>query len=91
MITPKTQAVIKLLNDVIEEAVKDGADAGGAYHQNLENLSIAVNNLLYCLGLSNDYNVINTENIYNWSFIKVVENNHSFKIENNNDAAQFGF
>ena len=81
MITPKTQAVVKLLNNLIEEAVKDGADAGGAYHQNLEGLSIAANNLLYSLGLSNDYNVINTTNFFDWSLIKIVENKHSFKIE----------
>lgn len=81
MITPKTQAVVKLLNNLIEEAVKDGADAGGAYHQNLEGLSIAANNLLYSLGLSNDYDVINTTNFFDWSLIKIVENKHSFKIE----------
>ena len=81
MITPKTQAVVKLLNNLIEEAVKDGADAGGAYHQNLEGLSIAANNLLYSLGLSNDYNVINTTNFFDWSLIKIVENKHSFKFE----------
>lgn len=36
MITNKTEAVINLLNQVIEEAVKDGGDSGGAYHQNQE-------------------------------------------------------
>lgn len=85
MITPKTQAIIRLLNDLIEEAVKDGADAGGAYHQNLEGLSIAANNLLYSLGLSNDYEVIETTNIYNWSLIKIIENSHAFKIEDNKE------
>ena len=85
MITPKTQAVVKLLNNLIEEAVKDGADAGGAYHQNLEGLSVAADNLLHSLGLSNDYEVITTTDIYNWSLIKIIENSHSFKIEENNN------
>lgn len=79
MIDAKTSAVVKLINDVLEEAVKDGGDSGGAYHQNLYNLEVAVNNLINCLGLT-DYEVINIENGYNWSFIKVQEKKNTFKI-----------
>ena len=37
---------IELMNDVLEQAVAHGADQGGAYSQNEENLIAAVNNWL---------------------------------------------
>lgn len=81
MITNKTEAVVNLLNQVIEEAVKDGGDSGGAYHQNQENLYIAISNLLDCLTLSRDYEVVDTQNFYDWSNIKIKARINSFKIE----------
>lgn len=82
MITNKTNAVVQLLNDLIEEAVKDGADSGGAYHMNQQNLMIAAYNLLYSLNLT-DYEVISTEDYTHWSTIKIVPKYNSFSVEDN--------
>ena len=82
MITNKTNAVVQLLNDLIEEAVCDGADSGGAYHMNQQNLMIAATNLLHSLNLT-DYEVISTEDYTHWSTIKIVPKYDSFSVEDN--------
>lgn len=73
MITIESSNLVNLINDLIEEAVCDGADSGGAYHLNTINLIIAANNLLDCLGLSQYYEVIETNEYSNWSIIKIVD------------------
>ena len=79
MITNKTNAVVQLLNNLIEESVHDGADYGGAYHINEENLMVAANNLLYCLNLT-DYEVILTNDCIYWSTVKIIPKHNSFSI-----------
>lgn len=68
-----SQTVVKLLNNLIEEAVIDGADAGGAYNQNLEGLKAAAKNLLDFLGLLSDYKAIETTDFNTWSKIHIVQ------------------
>ena len=74
MITNETNSVVKLLNDLIEEAVHDGADSGGAYHINQTGLINAVNSVLNSLNLI-DYKAISTEDYTYWSTIKIVPKN----------------
>ena len=62
--------LVDLLNQLIEEAVEDGGDAGGAYHQNQDGLTKAINDLLEFFGLS-DYEVVETNDYHRWSRIKV--------------------
>ena len=66
----KTDIIVTLLNNLIEEAVKDGGDLGGAYNQNQNNLKIAINNILSALDLF-DYEVISNKNPYNWSSLQI--------------------
>lgn len=72
MVTIESVTLINLINNLIEEAVCDGADCGGAYHQNITNLITATNNLLDCLGLSQYYETIETNDYTNWSIVKIV-------------------
>ena len=80
MITNKTDSVVKLINNLIEEAVHDGADNGGAYHINQENLMIAINNLLNSLNLV-DYEVVLNKDYTNWSTIKILPRKNVFEIK----------
>ncbi len=80
MITSKTNSVVKLLNNLIEEAVRDGADSGGAYHMNQENLMLAANNILNSLNLVDDYEVILIDSYTNWSNIRIVSRNNTFSV-----------
>lgn len=73
MITIESSNLVNLINDLIEEAVCDGADSGGAYHQNIAKLVTVANNLLDCLGLSQYYEVIETNEYSNWSIVKIVD------------------
>ena len=65
-------AFIKTLNILLEEAVKDGGDAGGAYHQNLDELKEATNTLLEAISLDDKYMAIIKEDFTKWSWVKVV-------------------
>ena len=80
MITNKTDSVVKLINNLIEEAVHDGADSGGAYHTNQENLMIAISNLLNSLNLV-DYEVVLNKDYTNWSTIKILPRKNVFEIK----------
>lgn len=73
MITIESSNLVNLINDLIEEAVCDGADSGGAYHLNTINLIIAANNLLDYLGLSQYYEAVKTNDYSNWSNVKIVD------------------
>lgn len=64
------EEVVDMLNQLIEEAVMDGGDAGGAYNQNQDGLTKAINDLLDFFGLS-DYEVVETNDRHRWSRIKV--------------------
>ena len=46
---------IKLINDIIAESIIHGADSGGSYEQNEENLTVAVNKWLRFKGISDKY------------------------------------
>ena len=64
--------IVALLNQLIEEAVEDGGDAGGAYNQNQIGLAKAIENILNYLELS-DYEVTKTNDYHSWSRIKIGE------------------
>lgn len=49
---------IKLINDIIKEAIIHGVDSGGSYEQNEEDLTRAVNNWLSYKGLSDKYKLV---------------------------------
>ena len=68
--TVDAEQLVELINQLIEEAVEDGGDAGGAYNQNQKGLTKAINDLLEFFGLSN-YEVVETNDRYSWSRIMV--------------------
>ena len=51
--------IVKKLNILINEAICHGADAGGYYNQNKRNLVKAIKSLIECLGLDDEYEVVN--------------------------------
>ena len=63
----KDEDVVKALNLLIEEAVCDGGDAGGPYHQNGHDLVEAMNIVLDTLGLQDKYEVAKYEDETYWS------------------------
>lgn len=73
MITIESNNLVDLINNLIEEAVCDGAPPNTAFHLNTINLITATNNLLDCLGLSQYYEAIERSDYANWSIVKVVE------------------
>ena len=73
---------IKIINRIIFESVKHGADAGGSYDSNGDNLIESVEEWLKLKGLQNDYTVEEQEvkilhkkwNLYeNWSVFQIVK------------------
>ena len=64
--------LIDLLNQLIEEAVEDGGDPGGAYHQNQDGLRKAIQDLLDHLALSN-YEVVDKLDCSKWSRLSIGE------------------
>lgn len=63
----KDEDIVKALNLLIEEAVCDGGDAGGAYHQNQHDLVESINIVLDTLGLQNKYEVAKHTGYAYWS------------------------
>lgn len=63
----KDENIVKALNLLIEEAVCDGGDAGGAYHQNGHDLVESINIVLDVLGLQDKYEVIKHTDYSYWS------------------------
>lgn len=51
--------VVRKLNVLINEAVCHGADSGGSYAQNEENLIEAIESVIKALGLDDEYEVVN--------------------------------
>ncbi|MBO5319018.1 MAG: hypothetical protein J6B01_04930 [Ruminococcus sp.] len=64
---------IDLINDILENAVRHGADAGGSYDQNEDNLKQAINRWLVYKKLDSLYEVINTHDCSHWCRLKIVE------------------
>lgn len=63
----KDEDIVKALNLLIEEAVCDGGDGGGPYHQNEHDLVEAMNIVLDTLGLQDKYEVAKYEDETYWS------------------------
>ena len=64
----KDEDIVKALNFLIEEAVCDGADSGGAYNQNEHDLIESINTVLNTLGLQDKYEVArHTDCLRYWS------------------------
>lgn len=64
---------IKLINNIIAEAIIHGADSGGSYEQNEYNLITAINEWLIFKGLHHKYTV--KEDIYvggGWAVHQIV-------------------
>lgn len=57
--TSSSQEIVKKINILINEAICHGADAGGSYDQNERNLVKAIKSLVKCLGLDDEYEVVN--------------------------------
>ena len=49
---------IKLVNDIIANAVIHGADLGGVYDSNPKGIALAINNWLKAKGFENDYHIV---------------------------------
>lgn len=54
-----SQEIVKKLNILINEVICHGADAGGSYDQNEEGLVKAIKSFVECLGLDDEYEVVN--------------------------------
>lgn len=63
----KDEDIVKALNTLINEAVCDGGDGGGPYHQNQYDLVESINNVLNILGLQDKYEVAKYEDDLYWS------------------------
>lgn len=50
-----TDKVVEAINKVVREAVDHGGDAGGAYFGNADRLADALSNLLFQLGVADQY------------------------------------
>lgn len=55
---------IRLVNEIIANAVIHGADGGGSYDQNRYRLGNAINDWIKAKGIENDYHVIMKEYFY---------------------------
>ena len=56
---PSSQEIVKKINILINEAICHGADTGKSYEQNERNLVRAIKSLIECLGLDDEYEVVN--------------------------------
>lgn len=56
---PSSQEIVRKINILINEAICHGADAGGSYDQNERNFVKAIKSLIECLGLDDEYEVVN--------------------------------
>ena len=66
---------IKLINKIVFEAVRDGADGGGAYHGNEENLRQAMEDWISANNLI-DYDVVEvkiSDDGFGWDVLQIVE------------------
>ena len=61
------EVIVEALNNLINEAVCDGGDGGGPYHQNQYDLIESMNNVLDILGLRDKYEVAKCEEDIYWS------------------------
>ena len=73
MITSKSQKIVQLLNNVLDETVK-------ACFMNNENLDVSINNLLQALDLSYDYETKIIDNDCFGSDVKSVEKPGAIKL-----------
>lgn len=75
----KDPTKINLMNQIIDEAVKHGADSGGSYANNEEDLAKAVEEWLKFEGYNDEYEVI--YDIYgHWSNVGIVEKDLALKL-----------
>lgn len=51
------QMIVMGLNQIIEEAVADGGDSGGAYNTNKEGLRSAMEQFIRCVGIEDKVDV----------------------------------
>lgn len=56
---------VDTLNNLLEEAVCHGGDSGGAYRQNARKLISAIEDIMDCLDISEDFEIAEKEN--KWS------------------------
>lgn len=64
---------IELVNNILEQAVRHGADIGGSYESNEGNLVCAIIEWLEYRNLFDKYEVIHTDDGSNWCKIRIVE------------------
>ena len=64
---------IELVNNILEQAVRHGADIGGSYESNEGNLVCAIIEWLAYRNLFDKYEVIHTDDGSNWCKIRIVE------------------
>lgn len=75
----KDPTKINLMNRIIDEAVKHGADSGGSYANNEEDLVKSIEDWLKFEGYNDEYEVI--DDVYDkWSNVGIVEKNLMLKL-----------
>lgn len=63
---------VELINDVLEQAVRHGADIGGSYDSNENSLRAAIYKYLLYRGLHDRYKVIYTDNDQDYCKLRIV-------------------
>ncbi len=63
---------VDLINDVLEQAVRHGADIGGSYESNEKGLLDAIYKWLIYRGLYDRYKVIYTDNAQDYCKLRIV-------------------
>lgn len=66
---------IELVNNILEQAVRHGADIGGSYESNEGNLVCAIIEWLAYRNLFDKYEVIHTDDGSNWCKMRIVAKN----------------
>lgn len=75
----KDPTKINLMNRIVNEAVKHGADSGGSYANNEEDLVKSIEDWLKFEGYNDEYEVI--DDVYDkWSNVGIVEKNLMLKL-----------
>jgi len=64
---------IQIVNKIIREAVIHGADAGGSYDQNEENLIDSIKSWLNLKGLNNEYTIDRIPVGDGWSVHQIIK------------------
>ena len=74
------KAEVDLINDILEQAVRHGADIGGSYDSNEKVLLDAINKWLMYRRLYDRYTVVCTDNDQDYCKLRIVRKNRRYTL-----------